>query len=128
VLLAVVALAGCGEKDEPSSAPPKARQSQAAGGGDEEPIRQRMAITVGRSSIKPTRVQVNAFLGIRLIVRNATKRKQVVRVRGARPARALQLGAGLKKNLDLEGLRPGSYRIVAEPAGSGLLVVRRATP
>ena len=66
-------LAGCGEKTEPSATGPKATQSQAAGGGDEEPIRQRVAITVGKRAIKPARVQVNAFLGIRLIIRNASR-------------------------------------------------------
>ncbi len=87
-----------------------------------------MAITVGREAIKPVRVQVNAFLGIRLIVRNATRREQVVSVRGTRPSRKLEVGPGKRANLDLAGLRPGRYRIVSEPAGSALLVVKRTTP
>jgi hypothetical protein len=103
-------------------------QSQAAGGGDEEPIRQRMAITVGRKAIKPERLEVHAFLGIRLIVRNATRRQQRVSVRGAHAPNAVKVGAGKRATLDLEGLRPGEYRIVSAPAGSALLVVRRTTP
>jgi hypothetical protein len=122
-----VAVAGCGEKPEPSATAPKARQSQAAGGGDEEPIRQRVSITVGKRTIRPARVQVDAFLGIRLIVRNASGREQLVEVRGAKPKRGLQLGPGLRVNLDLEGLRPGRYRIQGEPTKAhAVLVVRRS--
>ena len=87
-----------------------------------------MAITVVNETIKPARLQVNAFLGIRLIVRNATRRKQVVTVRSPRPSRKLAVGPGKRASLDLEGLRPGRYRIVSEPAGSALLVVKRSTP
>jgi hypothetical protein len=126
-LLAVV-LAGCGEKTEPS-APPKATQSQAAGGGDEEPIRQRVAITVGKRAIKPARAQVDAFLGIRLVIRNASGREQQIEVRGAKPPRGLQIGPGLRANLDLEGLRPGRYRVQGEPTkATATLVVKRTTP
>ena len=46
-------LAGCGEKSEPTVTGPKARTSQAAGGGDEQPIRQRVAITLGKKAMKP---------------------------------------------------------------------------
>ena len=87
-----------------------------------------MAITVGKRAIKPARVQTNAFLGIRLIIRNASGREQRVEVRGAKAPRTRTVGAGQRENLDLEGLRPGRYRIVAEPAGSSLLVVKRTTP
>jgi len=126
-VLAVVALAGCGEKSEPSSSPPKATQSQAAGGGDEEPIRQRVAITVGKRAIKPARAHVDAFLGIRLTIRNASGKEQLISVRGTK--RALQLGRGARATLDLEGLRPGRYRIQGEPTkATATLVVMRTTP
>jgi hypothetical protein len=129
----VVVLAGCGEKGEPKTATPgpKARTADAGpgGGGDEEPIRQRVAITVGKRAIRPARVQVDAFLGIRLLIRNASGREQLIEVRGAKPPRGLQVGPGVRANLDLEGLRPGRYRIQGEPTKArGTLVVKRTEP
>jgi hypothetical protein len=116
-----VVLAGCGEKSEPA---PKARSSQ-AGGGDEQPIRQRVAITVGRRAIKPASSQVDAFLGIRLTVRNASGRAQRIEVRGS----AVRVPRGRRANLDLEGLRPGRYGIQgATTKARAILVVKRSTP
>jgi hypothetical protein len=81
---------------------------------------------VGRRSIKPARVQADAFLGIRLLIRNSSGREQRIEVRGAKPPRALRLGPGLRANLDLEGLRPGRYRIQGEPTkATATLVVKR---
>jgi hypothetical protein len=124
-----VAVAGCGEKPEPSGTAPKARQSQAAGGGDEQPIRQRVAITVGKQAMKPARAQVDAFLGIRLVVRNVSGRAQIVEVRGAKPTQGIQVAKGVTARLDLEGLRPGSYRIQAKPTKAhATLVAKRSAP
>lgn len=123
-----VALAGCGEKPEPTVTGPKARTSQ-AGGGDEQPIRQRVAITVGKQAMKPARAQVDAFLGIRLVVRNVSGRAQIVEVRGAKPTQGIQVAKGVTARLDLEGLRPGSYRIQGKPTKAhATLVVKRSAP
>ena len=104
-------------------------QSQAGGGGDEEPIRQRVAITVGKRAIKPVRAQVDAFLGIRLVIRNASGREQRIEVRGAKAPNARTVGAGARATLDLEGLRPGRYRIQGEPTkATATLVVKRTEP
>ncbi len=74
-------------------------------------------------------MRVDAFLGIRLIIRNASGREQLIEVRGAKPPRGLEIGPGLRANLDLEGLRPGRYRIQGEPTnGRATLLVRRSTP
>jgi hypothetical protein len=122
-------LAGCGEKPEPSTSAPKARQSQAAGGGDEQPIRQRVAITLGKRAMKPASAQVDAFLGIRLVVRNVSGRAQIVEVRGAKPTQGIQVAKGVSARLDLEGLRPGSYRIQGKPTKAhATLVVKRSAP
>jgi len=124
-----VALAGCGEKPEPSATAPKARQSQAAGGGDEQPIRQRVAITLGKQAMKPARARADAFLGIRLVVRNLSGRAQIVEVRGAKPTQGIQVAKGVSARLDLEGLRPGSYRIEGKPTKAhATLVVKRSAP
>jgi hypothetical protein len=122
-------VAGCGEKPEPSATAPKARQSQAAGGGDEQPIRQRVAITLGKRAMKPATAQVDAFLGIRLVVRNASGRAQIVEIRGAKPTQGIQVAKGVSARLDLEGLRPGSYRIQGKPTKAhATLVVKRSAP
>ena len=122
MLLAGAALAGCGEKPEPPA--PQARSSQ-AGGGDEQPLRQRVAVTVGKRAFRPARARVDAFLGIRLVVRNASGRAQRVGVRGS----AVRVGRGARAKLDLAGLRPGRYRIEGRPTKAhATLVVKRATP
>ena len=117
-------LAGCGEKPEPTT-PPRAGASQAGEGGDEQPIRQRVPITVGRKAIKPARSQVDAFLGIRLVIRNASGRRQQISLRGAEAT----VPAGASKNLDVEGQRPGRYRIEGSPTKAvATLVVKRTEP
>jgi len=123
LLAGVVLWAGCGEKPEPSTSP-KALQSQ-AGGGDEEPIRQRVPLVVGRQAIKPARAQVDAFLGIRLVIRNASGRRQRIALRGAETS----VPAGASKNLDVDGQRPGRYRIAGSPTkATATLVVKRTEP
>jgi hypothetical protein len=122
-------VAGCGEKSEPTVTGPRARTSQAAGGGDEQPIRQRVAITLGKRAMKPATARVDAFLGIRLVVRNASGRAQVVEVKGAKPTQGIQVAKGVSARLDLEGLRPGSYRIHGRPTRAhATLVVTKTTP
>jgi hypothetical protein len=146
-------LAGCGgDDDEPASPTPTATptptptgtptafapsapeppedapEAQPGGAGDEEPARQRVRLTIVEDGIRPQRVEVTAFLGVRLDVRNDTRREQLVTVVGARPPRALSLGRGVRATLDIDGLRPGRYRIRGEPAGAATLVVKRSTP
>jgi hypothetical protein len=88
-----------------------------------------VSITVGKRAIKPASARVDAFLGIRLIVRNASGRAQIVQVRGAKPTQGIQVGKGVRAQLDLEGLRPGSYRIEGKPTRAhATLVVRRSAP
>jgi hypothetical protein len=79
--------------------------------------------------MKPSEAHVDAFLGIRLIVRNASGRAQIVEVRGAKPTQGIQVGKGVRARLDLEGLRPGRYRIQGKPTkASATLVVKRSAP
>jgi hypothetical protein len=86
-------------------------------------------LTVTKASIKPARSRVDAFLGIRLVVRNTTGRKQRVVVPQAKLPRAIEVGAGKRANLDLEGLRPGTYRIEGSPTkGRASLMVKRTEP
>jgi hypothetical protein len=88
-----------------------------------------VSITVGKQAIEPARVRADAFLGIRLLVRNASGRRQVIEVRGAKPTQGIQVGKGVRARLDLEGLRPGSYRIQGKPTNAhATLVVKRSAP
>ena len=107
--------------------PEDAPEAQPGGAGDEEPLRQRVRLTIGADGIRPRRAEVTAFLAVRLVARNDTRREQLVTVVGATPPRALSLGRGVRATLDIDGLRPGRYRIRAEPAGAATLVVQRAT-
>ncbi len=75
-------------------------------------------------------MQVNAFLGIRLIVRNASRREQTVSVGGEAPQREIRSAPRQRGNLDLRGrcgrAATGSW---AEPRRrAALLVVKRTTP
>jgi hypothetical protein len=79
--------------------------------------------------MKPASAQVDAFLGIRLVVRNASGRAQIVEIRGAKPTQGIQVAKGVSARLDLEGLRPGSYRIQGKPTKAhATLVVKKTTP
>ena len=121
-------LAGCGEKTEPSSAPPKAIKSQ-AGGGDEEPIRQRVRLRVRDEAIRPKRATVDAFLGVRLLVRNDSRRRQTVSVVGEKPKREISIEPRGQGTLDLLGRRPGRVRVKATPAGAqATVVIKKTTP
>ena len=62
-------------------------------------------------------------------MRNASGRAQIVEVRGAKPTQGIQVAKGVSARLDLEGLRPGSYRIQGKPTKAhATLVVKRSAP
>jgi hypothetical protein len=106
--------------------PTDAPEEQEGGAGDEEPIVQRVRLTLGEAGIRPQRSTVTAFLAIRLVVRNATDRERLVRVLGT--TKALSLGPGVQATLDVGGLRPGTHMIQSEPGGRATLVVRTHEP
>jgi len=132
--LAACLLAGCGKADdraEPTptptppatpTPPPNGPEAQPGGAGDELPARQQVPLTVGDDGITPKLVKVSAFLGVELVVRNATDREQVVTLLDARPARAVSVGAGQTARLRYEGLKRGRYTIEGYAAGRATLV------
>ena len=127
-LAACLLAAGCGGSDEERAATPTATatpdrpEAQPGGAGDEQPIRQPVALTVGDDGITPKLVKVSAFLGVELVIRNGTSREQVVTVLRARPRRAVSIGAGETGRLRLDGLGRGRYTIEGYAAGRATLV------
>jgi hypothetical protein len=126
-LAACLLAAGCGGSEERAATPtatasPNRPEAQPGGAGDEQPIRQPVALTVGDDGITPKLFKVSAFLGVELVIRNATAREQVVTVLRARPKRAVSIGAGKTGRLRLDGLRRGRYTIEGYAAGRATLV------
>jgi hypothetical protein len=129
-LAACLLAAGCGGAEERASTPtppPTAAiatqpEAEPGGAGDEQPIRQPVRLSVGDDGIRPKLVKVSAFLGVDLIVRNATSRTQVVTVLRARPRHALSVRAGRTGRLRLAGLRRGRYTIQGSSGARATLV------
>ena len=138
----LVALAGCGSDDEPAATPeastpaplpsveptatatptPTATadpEDQPGGAGDEEEARVRARFRVTPKGISPPQVSVPAFLAIELVVDSYLAEPFVVRLEGAPP---LPVGAGRTARVDVEGRRPGRYRIDFGEAGQALLI------
>ena len=149
ILLVVAALAGCGDDDQDQTAAPTTTfsstatataaptatatptptptptatptpaEDQPGGAGDEEEARVPVRYRVTPKGISPRQVSVPAFLALELIVDSYLAEPFVVRLDGAPP---LEVGAGRTARMDLEGRRPGTYRIEFGDAGQALLV------
>jgi hypothetical protein len=152
VALVAVALAGCGSDGDdaaPTATPPPVAaetptetatptpdptptrtptptpsrtaspEDQPGGAGDEEEARVPVRYRVTPKGISPRQVSVPAFLALELIVDSYLAEPFVVRLEGAPP---LEVGAGRTARMDLEGRRPGTYRIEFGDAGQALLV------
>lgn len=103
--------------------PENGPEAEPGGAGDEEPILQRVRLTVGDDrGLNPRRVKVNAFLAVDLAFRNRSSRKQLISVTAAGATRGVQAAPGRTVTMHLEGLRPGAYRIEVEDGGRATLV------
>ena len=94
-------------------------EDQPGGAGDEEEARVPVRFRVTPKGITPRQVSVPAFLALELIVDSYLAEPFVVRLEGAPP---LDVGAGRTARMDLEGRRPGRYRIDFGESGQALLV------
>ena len=139
VLVACLLAAGCGDEEDRASSTPTpsptafapsapeppedAPEAQPGGAGDEEPIVQRVRMTVGDGrTITPRRARVTALLGVDLAIRNRSSREQLISVAGAGLKRGVQIGPGLTVTTHFDGLRPGRYRVQVEDGSRATLV------
>jgi hypothetical protein len=94
-------------------------EDQPGGAGDEEEARVPVRYRVTPKGVMPPQVSVPAFLALELIVDSYLAESFVVRLEGAPP---LEVSAGRTARMDLEGRRPGRYRIQFGDSGQALLV------
>ena len=148
---ALVLLAGCGGDDEQASAPrPSPQATPAPGieeatpeptrapeatatatpelpdeGGDEAGNRVDVDLRLAVEDVLPRRLEVPAFLGLRLRVRNESGAERVVRLDDEV---VLELGPGDSESVAVEGLQPGEHTVDAGESGRAVIDARRATP
>jgi hypothetical protein len=105
--------------------PENGPEAQPGGAGDEEPILQRVRLTVGDDrGLTPREVRVDAFLAVDLAFRNRSSRTQLISVTAAGARRGVQAGPGRTVTMHLEGLRPGRYRVEVARGGRATLIAR----
>ena len=110
-------------------APDNGPEAQPGGAGDEEAIRQRVRLTVGRDrAIRPRRISLSGFLAVDLSIRNRSGGGRLLSITGPGLERGVEIGPGLTVTTHLEGLRPGAYRIAVEEGGRATLVVSIQEP
>ena len=117
------------EGDPPTATVPRAPtpppdatgpEEEPGGAGDEEAVRTRVRVVVDGEGITPPRVEIPAFLALRITVRNDLPRRVRVALRGAH--RAVRIPARSTRSFDVDGLQRGEYAIDAGGAGRGTLV------
>jgi hypothetical protein len=144
-LAACVLAAGCGDSEESASRTPtptatakasptafapsapeppeNGPEAEPGGAGDEEPISQKVRMTVDRArAIRPRRVRVSGFLPVSLAIRNRSGGARLISIAGPGLKRGLQIGPGLTVSTALEGLRPGAYRVAVDEGGRATLI------
>ena len=94
---------------EPSEANPGGASADAAGAGDEEPIRQPARFTIDAATVTPASVTVAPFLTVALEVANVDEAVHRVKLIGTDVAFALQPGQAEIRMLP--GLKAGMYTL-----------------
>jgi hypothetical protein len=107
------------------SPPPDAEGSEGGegGAGDEEAARTQVRVVVDGEGVIPPRMEVPAFLAVRVTVRNDLPRPITVALRGGHSGR--QVAARREGTFDVAGLQPGEYAIDAGEAGRATVVAVR---
>lgn len=119
------ALAGCGGGRPSAPASPTATATDQ--GGDEQGIGVDLGVTITAAGIRTSRRTVDAFLPLRVRLRNRLPRSVGVRLTAAgAPVGSARPPAGGTATVRVEGLRPGSLTIRARGTVATVRV-RRAT-
>ena len=110
----------------PSAPPPPldatGPEDQPGGAGDEEPIRTRVSVVIDGEGVTPPRVDVPAFLSLRITVRNDLARRVTVALRGGHGG--VRVRARGRRSFTVGGLQRGEYPLDAGAAGRGLIRAR----
>jgi hypothetical protein len=103
--------------------PATAPETQPGGAGDEEPIRTEVMLTGRDGRIRPARVRVPPYIGVRVELRAADEGTYTLKVRG----RTIRAGGSVSAaSTTIDGMKPGQ-RVVATPVGGGNRVVIEAS-
>ncbi len=94
------------------------------GAGDETAARTRVSLVIDAAGITPPQVAVPAFLALEFAVRNDTAHTRRVRFGGE----GVSVPPSGVRRLLAAGVRPGSHRLDAGPAGGVEVIAAPATP
>lgn len=98
-------------------------ESDPGEGGDEAGNRVPVELELAVEEVLPARVEVPAFLALRVTVRNESGGERNLRLGGRT---ILEILPGATERIDLEGLQPGEHVIDAGESGRATIVARRA--
>lgn len=103
-------------------------EEQQGGAGDEEAIRQPLALTIGLGgTISPARVELSAFLPVGVTLTNEDDAAHTVKLllggKAVGPGSGLELAAGASRTLTLPGVPPGRSTVEVDD-GAGRTVVQ----
>ena len=119
VILTVLLLAGCGSDTPAPSNTPVPEQDA----GDESGNRPELHFDVTAEAIEPDRIEVPAFLGLRVQLRNRTGVVAPVTLDGES---ITQLPPDGESEVEVEGLRPGEHQLQAGGSARATIVAVRA--
>ena len=126
VTLVVALLAACGGDGDDRGDPPAGSPTPAATateGGDEAGNRVEVQFDVMGSEVTPDRIEVPAFLGLKVRLRNRTGVVRPVTIDGEV---VTALPPGGEADVEVEGLQPGDHVLEAEGSGRATIVAVRA--
>jgi hypothetical protein len=92
-------------------------------GGDESGNRVPVTITLAVEDVIPARIEVPAFLGLRMTVKNESGSERRLLIDGET---VLEILPGATERIDVEGLRPGDHQLEAGESGRAVIVAGRA--
>lgn len=92
-------------------------------GGDEAGNRVELHFDLHAEDVQPPAIEVPAFLGLRVTVRNQSGAERVVRLKGEP---VLELLPGETQTAEVEGLRPGDHLLEAGESGRATITAERA--